>query len=60
MDLKNSDLNPSALENATEVALFTEHLELAWILFEKFTYLRPHFFWPVLLSTGRSNGELGI
>lgn len=59
MDFKNSNLNPLALENATEIALFTEYLELAWCLFEKFTCLRPHFFWPILLSTGRSDGESG-
>lgn len=58
-DLKDSNLNQLAFENAAEVALITEDLDLAWCLLKKFTYLRPHFFRPILLSTGRSDGELG-
>lgn len=59
MDLKESGLNPLALENAAEIALKTEYFELAWSLFKKLTSLRPHFFWPILLNTGRKDGELG-
>lgn len=59
MDLKDSNLNVLALENAAEIALVTENCELAWSLFKKFTYLRPHFFWPILLSSNRSDAELG-
>lgn len=59
MDLKESELNSLALENAAEVALRTEYLELIWSLFKKFTCLRPHFFWPVLVAMGRKDGELG-
>lgn len=59
MDLKDSKLNVFALENAAEIALVTEYCELAWALFKEFTYLRPHFFWPILLSSGRNDGELG-
>lgn len=58
-DLKESGLNSWALENAAEIALKSEYFELAWSLFKKFTNLRPHFFWPILLSAGRKEGELG-
>lgn len=54
-----SKSNVLALENAAEIALVTEYCELAWSLLKEFTYLRPHFFWPLLLTSGRSDGELG-
>lgn len=60
MDLRGTKLNSLALENAAEVALRTEYTELAWSLLRNFTYLRPHFFWPILLSAGRLEGEIGM
>lgn len=60
LELKETGLNPLALENAAEFALKTEYLDLAWNVFAKFSYLRPHFFWPILLSAGRKDGELGM
>lgn len=59
-DLRQSGLNSLALENATEFALREQRSELAWKLFENFTYLRPHFFWPLLRSGGLRGGETEV
>lgn len=58
--MKQSELNPLALEEAAKIALQQHYVELSWKLFENFSYLRPHFFWPLLLDAGRQDGESGI
>lgn len=56
---KESGKNPYALESALKMALEDKCIDCAWVLLENLSYLRQHFFWPLLLNAGRETGELG-
>lgn len=58
-DLKENNLNPLALEKVTELALRRTCSSTALLLLNKFTLLRPHYFWPLFLQMHEKNGENG-
>ncbi|XP_004930031.2 leucine-rich PPR motif-containing protein, mitochondrial isoform X1 [Bombyx mori] len=63
-ELMASGRNPIALHNATEAALQLGKIPLSLDLFTRMKQLgmplRPHYFWPILITNSKSYGEKGI
>ncbi|CAH1173550.1 unnamed protein product [Phaedon cochleariae] len=58
--IPSSESNGYIIENLTGIALKHQYTDAAWKLFENLSELRPHYFWPLLLTYQQQNGELGV
>lgn len=63
-DLENANRSTSALLTAAAVALSEKRVELALSIFKALKLhnlpLRPHYFWPLLVTEAREMGEKGV
>ncbi|XP_025829020.1 leucine-rich PPR motif-containing protein, mitochondrial [Agrilus planipennis] len=58
--LKELNLNSMAYVKVTETALRRNYHVIAWDLVKNMSPLRPHYFWPLLKSAAKENGEVGV
>lgn len=47
------------MERLTELALKFKYENQAWTLLKNLDIVRPHYFWPLLMQNGKTNGEIG-
>lgn len=58
--LQKTGFTEYLLEKLTGIALKTGKISTAWTLLEMLSSeLRPHYFWPLLISANKEAGEVG-
>ncbi|XP_048517733.1 leucine-rich PPR motif-containing protein, mitochondrial isoform X2 [Dendroctonus ponderosae] len=59
-NISEKEMNPCIMESLSELALKFKYEKQAWALLKNLDFVRPHYFWPLLVENGRTNGEIGI
>ncbi|KAH1027735.1 hypothetical protein HUJ05_001189 [Dendroctonus ponderosae] len=58
-NISEKEMNPCIMESLSELALKFKYEKQAWALLKNLDFVRPHYFWPLLVENGRTNGEIG-